>query len=206
MTSGTWLRVATIVSAGALLVSGGRPAPVGAHPHVWIDAVVTFVFAHRQLVGLRHQWKLDEFFGSFVIEEHDVDRDGAFDAAEVEAIREGAFSNLREFDYFTHVRLDGDKLPLQEVSSFIARIEDGVLLYEFALALPEPVDPGAGSFAASVYDAEYYVEVLLDQYDPVRFEGLPSGACTYEIREDAENPIYYGMVYPLAIILNCAIS
>ena len=52
----------------------------------------------------------------------------------------------------------------------------------------------------------YYVEVLLDQYDPVRFEGIPSGGCTYEIHEDAENPIYYGMVYPLAITLNCATS
>jgi hypothetical protein len=50
------------------------------------------------------------------------------------------------------------------------------------------------------------VEVLLDQDDPVRFEGIPSGGCTYEIQEDAENPIYYGMVYPLTITLNCATS
>jgi ABC-type uncharacterized transport system substrate-binding protein len=199
----TWLPIAT---AGALLAFAGRAEPVDAHPHVWIDAVVTFVFEDGQLVGLRHHWKFDEFFGSFVIEEYDADGDGAFDAAELGAIRAGAFSNLREFDYFTHLRINGAKLPLQEVSSFTARIEDGVLVYEFAMPLPEPVDPGENSFAASVYDVEYYVEVLLDQYDPVRFEGIPSGGCTYEIHEDAENPIYYGMVYPLAITLNCATS
>jgi hypothetical protein len=28
----------------------------------------------------------------------------------------------------------------------------------------------------------------------------------YQIREDAENPIYYGMVYPLAITLTCTTS
>jgi ABC-type uncharacterized transport system substrate-binding protein len=199
----TWVPIAT---AGALLALVGRAEPVAAHPHVWIDAVVTFVFHDRQLVALRHHWKFDEFFGSFVIEEHDVDGDGAFDAAEVNAIRASAFSNLREFDYFTHVRLDGDRLSLHEVSSFTARIEDDVLIYEFAMPLPEPVDVGKGALAASVYDVEYYVEVLLDQYDPVRFEGIPSGGCTYEIREDADNPIYYGMVYPLAITLNCATS
>jgi len=199
----TW---APIALAGALPALGGRAEPVAAHPHVWIDAVVTFVFEDRQLVGLRHRWKFDEFFGSFVIEEHDLDDDGAFDVAEVSAIRDSAFSNLREFDYFTHLRVDGEKLPLHYVSAFSARIEDEIVVYEFTMPLPEPLDPGKSAIAASVYDVEYYVEVLLDQYDPVRFEGLPSGGCTYEIHEDAANPIYYGMVYPLAITLNCATS
>jgi ABC-type uncharacterized transport system substrate-binding protein len=202
----TWAQIAPIATVGALLALVGRAEPVAAHPHVWIDAVVTFVFEDGHLVGLRHHWRFDEFFGSFVIEEHDVNGDGAFDAAEVGAIRDAAFANLREFDYFTHVRLDGDKLPLHEVSSFAARIEDEILVYEFTMPLPEPVDPGKSAIAASVYDAEYYVEVLLDQYDPVRFEGISSGACTYQIREDAEHPIYYGMVYPLAITLTCATS
>ena len=38
--------------------------------------MLTFVFQDAQLVGLRHLWKFDEFFGSFVIEQHDGDRDG----------------------------------------------------------------------------------------------------------------------------------
>lgn len=202
----TWAQSVPIATAGALLAFGGRPGPAVAHPHVWIDAVVTFVFEERRLVELRHRWKFDEFFGSYVIGEHDRDGDGAFDEAEIGAIRDSAFSALREYDYFTHVRVDGDELPLDEVSAFTARIEDGVLVYEFALPLPDPIDPGQGTVSASVYDVEYYVEVLLDQYDPVRFEGIPSGGCTYEIREDADNPIYYDMVYPLAITLNCATS
>ena len=198
---------------GTFLVIGGcglmfclRSDPAAAHPHVWIDATVTFVFEERMLIGLRQRWAFDEFFGSFVIEEHDANADGAFDETEIEAIREQAFGNLREYDYFTHARLDGEKLPLAELSDFTARIEDGLLVYEFTMPLPEPVDPGAGRLVAGVYDVEYYVEVLLDQEDPVRFEGLPSGACTFAIREDTENPIYYGMIYPLAITLDCATS
>ena len=64
----------SIAATGALLAFTAAAERVAAHPHVWIDAVVTFVFADGQLVGLRHHWKFDEFFGSFVIEEHDVNR------------------------------------------------------------------------------------------------------------------------------------
>jgi ABC-type uncharacterized transport system substrate-binding protein len=159
--------------APVLLMAGGI-APAAAHPHVWITAVTTFVFEDRQLVGVRHRWTFDEFFGSFVIEEHDLDGDNAW--------------------------------CLRAIEAFAARIEDGALVYEFTLALPQPVDPGAVDLALGIYDSDYYVEVLLDEHDPVRFAGLASGACTFDIREDTERPIYYGMVYPLAITLACATS
>jgi ABC-type uncharacterized transport system substrate-binding protein len=186
-----------------LLLQGGVAA---AHPHVWITSVTSFVFAGPELLGLRHRWQFDEFFSSYVIEEHDADGDGSFDAAELASLRDGAFSNLREFDYFTHARLDGAPLALTEVRDFAATIADGVLIYEFTLPLPEPIDPAAVSFAAGVYDPEYYVEVLLDPDDPVRFSGMQPGACIFDIREDTDNPIYFGMVYPLAITLSCATS
>ena len=189
--------------AAALLLQGGVAA---AHPHVWITSITEFVFEGPELVGLRHRWQFDELFSSYVIEEHDANGDGSFDAAELASLQEGAFSNLREFDYFTHARIDGAALALTEVREFAATIADGVLIYEFALPLPEPIDPAAVSFAAGVYDPEYYVEVLLDPEDPVRFSGMQPGACIFEVREDTANPIYFGMVYPLAITLSCATS
>lgn len=182
------------------------PSASESHPHVWIDAVATFVFEERALIGLRHHWAFDEFFGSFVIEEHDHDGDGTFDPDELASLRAGAFDNLRNAGYFTHVRVDGEKVPLERVEDFAARIEDGVLIYDFLLPLPAPVDVASSDFEAGVYDVEYYVEVLLDENDPVRFEGMPSGMCIFEIRADADNPIYYGMVHPPVITLNCATS
>lgn len=196
-------RVAVLGAAlGALLV----PAAGRAHPHVWIDSVTTFVFEDGQLVALRHRWQFDEFFGSFVIEEHDADGDGAFDAAELASLEAAAFAALEEYGYFTHLRTDGTGRRLDEVREFTAEIEDGELTYDFTLALPAPLDPAAVAIEVGVYDPDYYVEVLLDAHDPVRFAGLPSGACTFEIREDTANPIYFGMVYPLAIALRCGTS
>ena len=47
------------------------------------------------------------------------------------------------------VRIDGKELPLHEVTDFAARIENGVLVYEFTLPMRQPIDPGASQFAAA---------------------------------------------------------
>jgi ABC-type uncharacterized transport system substrate-binding protein len=200
------LRRLVRVAIGGCGLAFAFAGPAASHPHVWINAVATFLFEEGMLVGMRHHWEFDEMFGSYVIEEQDADRNGKLDGAEIASIQANAFSKLRDYDYFTHVRIDGKELPLHEVTDFAARIENGVLVYEFTLPLRQPIDPGASQFAAGIYDPEYYVEVLLDEDDPVRFEGLPSGACSYAVQEDSEHPIYYGLVNPLTIVLSCQTS
>ena len=59
------------------------------------------------LVGMWHHWEFDEMFGSYVIEEQDAERKGTLDGAEIAFIQANVFSNLRDYDYFTHVRIDG---------------------------------------------------------------------------------------------------
>jgi len=204
-TSPARYRVLALVGSAAAMIALPTSAPE-AHPHVWINDVTTFVFEERALVALRHHWTFDEFFSSFVIEEHDHDGDGRFTPDELASLRAGAFDNLRDANYFTHLRVDGEEVALERVEEFRARIDDGVLIYDFLLPLPDPVDVASEDLEAGIYDLEYYVEVLLDENDPVRFEGMPSGMCIFEIREDTENPIYYGMIYPLVISLTCATS
>ncbi len=197
-----WSALSATVALGLI----GQSGPAAAHPHVWITDVTTFLFKERQLVGIHHHWSFDEIFSSFVIQEHDRDGNGAFDQPETASVQAAAFSKLREYGYFTHLRVDGDPLPLDQVEDFQATIVDGVLSYDFTLTLPAVVEPAAQTLVVGIYDPEYYVEVLLDENDPVRFSGSPSGVCTFDIKEDVDTPIYFGMVYPLAIRLNCATS
>jgi ABC-type uncharacterized transport system substrate-binding protein len=97
-------------------------------------------------------------------------------------------------------------MALDKVEDFRATIKKNILIYEFTLPLPQPVEVTSHHLAVGVFDPEYYMEVDLDENDPVHFAGLPSGACTFDIKEDSDNPIYFGMVYPLVIKLNCATS
>ncbi len=184
----------------------GHCRPVAAHPHVWINDVTTFLFKDRQLVGIRQHWEFDEIFSSFVIKQHDKNGNGKFDKAENASVQKEAFSNLHNYGYFTHVRVDDQKVPLDKVEGFQATIKKDVLIYDFTLPLPKPVDVTKRHFGVGVFDPEYYVEVDLDENDPVHFSSLPDGACTFDIREDAKHPIYYGMVDPPVIYLNCATS
>ncbi len=192
-----------VVGAVGLIFQSG---PAGAHPHVWINDVTTFLFKDRQLVAIHHHWEFDEIFSSFVIQQHDNNHNGKFDKTENASVQKEAFSNLHDYGYFTHVRVDDKKLPLDKVEDFQATIKKEIMIYEFTLRLPQPVDVTKRHFAVGVFDPEYYVEVDLDENDPVHFSGLPSGACTFDIREDAKHPIYYGMVDPPVIYLTCATS
>jgi ABC-type uncharacterized transport system substrate-binding protein len=79
-----------VAIAACALALGASPA--AAHPHVWINAVATFLFEDRMLVGVRHHWEFDEMFSSYVIEEQDADRDGKLDRVEIDSIRANAFS------------------------------------------------------------------------------------------------------------------
>jgi ABC-type uncharacterized transport system substrate-binding protein len=199
-------RIALIIAVAGTVALIGQCRPVAAHPHVWINDVTTFLFKDRQLVAIHHRWQFDEIFSSFVMEQHDKNRDGKFDKAENASVQKEAFSNLLKYGYFTHVRIDDKNVPLEQVEDFHATAKKEAMVYEFTLVLPKPVDVARHHFEVGVFDPEYYVEVDLDENDPVHFSGLPDGACTFDIREDTKHPIYYGMVDPPVIYLNCATS
>ena len=203
MITGRW---PILAGAGLLtLVAAGGAGPLYAHPHVWVDAAVTFVFTEAgELESVRQRWVFDELFSSWVIEAHDADADRRFADDELRSLRAGAFDNLKDYGYFTHLRVNGQPVPLEQVVRFEAEVQGDRLAYTFTLDLPNPVAPARGQVALGVFDPEYYVELTLDQQDPVQFEGLPAGACSFEVYYDAENPIYFGMVEPPMIGLQCA--
>lgn len=183
-------------------VSGGA-GPARAHPHVFINNIVTFVFEAERVTGLRLEWQFDEVFSATLIQDFDRDGNGRFDESEVAEIQENAFSNLRDYGYFTYLWLEGRPFPVTAVEDFHASLDGERVAYSFLVPLPEPVDPREVSIRAAVYDSEYYVEVVLDAFDPVRFEGASRAPCSFKIAEDSANAYYYGLVYPEQITLEC---
>jgi ABC-type uncharacterized transport system substrate-binding protein len=178
-------------------------APAQAHPHVWIDNRIAFVFAGDAVTGLRLTWRFDEFFSSGLIADFDADADGAFSPDEVAALHDNAFIALADYHYLSRVWVGGEPFDPQEVTDFVARLEEGVVVYSFLIPLPEPADPHAAQVAAAVYDEEYYIEVLLSATDPVSLEGPPGDDCRTEVQDDEENAYYFGMVLPQKVILRC---
>ncbi|MBE9545948.1 MAG: DUF1007 family protein [Proteobacteria bacterium] len=175
------------------------PGYLFAHPHVFIDNTVTIVFDRNGLSGIRAKWVFDEMFSSMIIHDYDRDKDGTFSAAEIEKIRNGAFSNIKKFHYFTHVKIEGKDFIVKYVKDFSASLDNESVVYAFFIPCHVAATPSYKEIKIFIYDDTYYVDIALAEEDPVRFENAVSADYDYRIIDDTENPYYYGQVFPQGI-------
>ena len=94
----------------AFLLALAAPVAAAAHPHIWIDATATFVFAQDRLVAVRQSWIFDEVFSTVMINQFDRNRDRRFDADELAKLRAGAFASLKNYSFLTRLTVDGDEI------------------------------------------------------------------------------------------------
>ena len=178
-------------------------APAEAHPHVFIDNRVTFLFDAGKVTALRLNWVFDEIFSDNLLAQFDADGDGALDALESKALGEGVLPNLKTFNYFTYVWVDGKQLDPIAPTDFVASAENAIVTFQMKVPLPAPVDPRSQALATEVYDREYYVEVLLAEQEPVALENADGVPCGATVRDDTENAYFGGYVIPQEIALQC---
>ena len=181
----------------------GMAGPAAAHPHVFIDARAVFHMKKGRVVAITQHWTFDSVFGGVVIHAFDRNRDGKLDPGEAALVRRGAFDALKDFNYFTVVRIGDEELKLEKVSGFSAAVKDGRLVYEFTVTLPRPIDLQSGSPAFLFLDKTYFVAVDLAKQNPVTFAGAAPAGCKTVFRDDFENPIYFGMVVPRMLYFDC---
>lgn len=82
-------------------------APALAHPHVWVSVEATVLFDNGAITGLQQRWTFDEFYSAQAGEGLDQNRDGNLDRSELAELAKVNMEGLKEFDYFTEVRLAG---------------------------------------------------------------------------------------------------
>lgn len=196
-----WMRIAAALIATLALVSASS---AGAHPHVWIDAKATVIFQKGKVIAIRMHWTFDPLFAMLVMGEHDKDKNKSINKAEAADIQKNAFSNLKDYSYFTHLRLDGKVARVSRVTGFKPSFVGGKLVYVFTVWLDRPVDPLKTRFGFGVYDESYYIEIQFDEKAPVAMTGAGSTGCTYKIAVDKKNPFYSGIIFPRIATLRCA--
>lgn len=187
--------------AALLLLAGASPA--GAHPHVWIDAAVTLSFKDGRIVAVRQEWTFDEVFGTAIIDQFDRNKDKKFDAQELAALEQGAFANLREFNYFTHLSVDDRDVPSKAVTGFTARVDKGKLVYSFTVPVEPGVDPLKSRVVLGLYDPSYFVDVQVGDRSTVKYEGNGAMDCRTQLAENTRKPIYGGQIFPMEMFLTC---
>lgn len=174
-----------------------------AHPHVFIDNQVTFVFDAGKVTALRLNWTFDDVFSGDLINQFDPEGDGKFDALESKDLGENILPNLKQFHYFTYIWVDGKELDQIDPADFVASLRDGIVTFQMKVPLPQPVDPRTQALAVEVYDREYFVSVDLAQSDPVSLENAGDLPCGATLRDDTESAYFGGVIIPQEIALQC---
>ena len=184
-----------------ILLTCAASAPSRAHPHIWIDAVATLVFADQKLAEVRIQWTFDELFSGALRDQFDPNKTGKFDGQALANLKADAANGLKEFNWFTHLMIGGKKVTVAEGKDFNAAIEGDRVVYRFTVPVTPPVDPATTPVTLSLYDQSFYIDVALAKENPVRVEGATP--CKTAIVTDKGNPLYYGMFFPQRIDLRC---
>lgn len=195
-----------IAAFGALLV----PALAQAHPHVWVDSIVTAHMDKGQVTTLKEDWLFDEDFSATVLGDIRKSKGMAgpskapLTPGEIAKLQQNAFSNLKNYDYFTHVWLGGQVVKIKpDVEGFSARIEGEQLRYIFTVRLAKPVALAGKPLTVGVWDDSYYVDVGPAKGKGAAVEGQGSESCHSRVREDKDHPLYYGSIFPQIAEFTC---
>ncbi len=150
-----------------LLFCLALPGSAAAHPHVWVDYAVTAVFSPKGLDGFRVVWTFDEMFSAQILEVAGF-KGGTASAAQVRKIREAAFDNLRNHQYFSHLWIDDKDFPVRAVQDFTARTNGHRLVYEFFIPCVVPVGAAPRTVGFLNLDRENFAEYTPERQQPLR--------------------------------------
>ena len=188
------------VSVLSIFLLFSLPGNALSHPHVFIYNSIKIVFDKKGLVGFRVKWVFDEMFSNMLIYDYDKNGNGSFEPSEIREIKNGAFSNLKSFDYFTHIKINGKPFKVKFVKDFSAKIKGDALTYRFFVPCHVLALSTFKKIKISIYDDSFYCSVFLTK-NPIDFENTSPYEFHYRIGKNKKEAYYYGQVFPEEITL-----
>ena len=173
------MRTARRAALAALaFASAAAATPASAHPHVWIQMQSGVVFNDQgQIAAVKLAWTFDDGYASLALDGLDKNGNGTYEPEELEPLTRENLESLKDYDFFTHVRLNGKAQALGAPTAAGQSYTGGKLQLHFELPLSTPVDPTRGEFVLKVYDPEFYIAFDYAGATPVTVSGNMPPAC-----------------------------
>ena len=164
--------------------AGFPPAPVKAHPHVWVNVQTQVLYGSKgDVTGLRHTWTFDEFYSVFATQGMDTNRDGKYSDEELAPLAEENVNSLSEFEYFTFVRVNGELVERLDPRDYSLDYADGILTLHMTIPLETPVDARKAKVEFEVYDPTYFVAFSFDKANPLMLAASAPSGCAPQFVE-----------------------
>jgi ABC-type uncharacterized transport system substrate-binding protein len=172
---------------------------VWAHPHVFADNNIVFVFDRNGLAGVQIRWTFDELYSSSLILDYDKNRDHTFNPVEIRELTKQALSDLKGNHYFTHIRMNGREFSISTISDFKVAIKKNRAVYSFFVPCPMMVKASEQTADVSCYDETYYIEIASDYQKAAAVDDKFGFHHRLFVTDDEENCYYFGQVLPQKI-------
>jgi ABC-type uncharacterized transport system substrate-binding protein len=149
-----------------------------AHPHVWITAKSELIYApDGTLTGVRHAWTFDDMFSTYALQGIESKTKGVYTREELAPLAQTNVESLKEYAYFTFAKVgpkgSQKKERFKDPVDYYLDYTNGALTLHFTLPLRTPFK--AETLALEVFDPSYFIDFKLDEKDPVKLVGAPSG-------------------------------
>lgn len=174
-------RVMMAAAAGAMLSASAGAAM--AHPHVWIAMRSDVVFSDDGLIkGINLEWSFDDGYTQLALDGLDANGDGVYSQAELDPLTKENIDSLKDYDYFTVMRFNGQKQEIGPVTDYGQIWSNDKLELHLFVPLKTPLDPTKGEFTLKVYDPEFFIAIDYVPDEPVTVIGNMPKSCALALK------------------------
>lgn len=171
------------------------------HPHVLITNRLTLVFNEQGLKGIGVSWDFSGVFNGMIRQNFDLDGNGSLSDSEVALVEKGAFSNLKNFNYFTSLEVNGKAQQFAAPIEFHARLYEGQVYYSFFIPFELKAKRRKTELRISMKDETYYSEIRMRLEEPILFENSGSYDLEYHIARQSFDTVDWGQQTGDAVVI-----
>jgi ABC-type uncharacterized transport system substrate-binding protein len=144
-----------------------------AHPHVYVTMKSEIVYdAEGRMTGIRHHWTFDDMFSSYATQGLESKEKGKFSREELQPLAEVNVTSLKEFDFFTQGKMNGQKAEFEQPVDYFLEQSNDLLTLHFTLPLKKP--EATKVIDLEIYDPLYFVAFEFADKEPITLNGAPA--------------------------------
>lgn len=171
-------RISRILAFALVAIGLGAGAAL-AHPHVYVTIKSQLVHdAEGKITGIRHAWTFDDMFSTYATQGLESKEKGVFTREELAPLAEVNVTSLKEFDFFTQGKLNGNKAEFEAPVDYWLEFKDQLLTLHFTLPVKAPAK--VKDLALEIFDPIYFVSFSFAEKDAITLAGAPA-ACKLSV-------------------------
>ncbi len=133
-----------------------------AHPHMFVKIKLDVKSQNKKINQIDVVWEFDDLNSAMLIMDYDLDGNQKFDKKESAKFKKIVFDTLKQYSYYTHLKIDKKKIDIKNlISNFRLDLKNSLFIVKYSLNL-EKFTPKK-LFELGFWDEEFYTSMELEK-------------------------------------------